>query len=263
MNLAQLHDHIRRLFYTLYTVIAITITFSISIVGGLYMYQHRSTIVVSDFPKQIANTDPLFQYFYKTNLEKSLSNLNSSIKLPFVVSIIHRPCSEINMLYDSASKQITVCDEFLQKIIQQTPTSMDNAHFSEIYSQALFFIYHEIAHSIIDTGNVPVVENEESVADSIALWLLQNTQPSRFEIHSVVFSPLFTLVETSDDYEHIPNEQRLLTLACNVYGHNPITMNDIAEKLLDPKQATLCIEKSKLQQMSVQQSLQALFRTSS
>jgi hypothetical protein len=121
----------------------------------------------------------------------------------------------------------------------------------EVLKDAVTFaLYHELAHGIIHTLDVPILSREESAADSLAATLLV-TSGRGAKADALAAGELFDAVArhrgestariVAEGYDL--NLQRYFDLICRVYGSAPAHNRDLlgGDRGISPQRADICV----------------------
>lgn len=113
--------------------------------------------------------------------------------------------------------------------LKQYPKASDDAMIDFSLRSTEFLMYHELAHALIDLYQLPIVSNEESAADNLAVILA--LEYTRDGLDTVLDSAvLFDLLDKDapkyyeeSDYwdEHALDAQRFYNILCLAYGRYP------------------------------------------
>lgn len=128
--------------------------------------------------------------------------------------------------------------------LERYPKAKDDEMIGFALRTNTFLLYHEIAHALIDAYRLPIVSNEETAADNLAVILALEYRKDG--LHVVMNSAeLFDLMEKDkpkkyeeSDYwdEHALDAQRFYNILCLAYGKYPkevkAQLNDMDNKNL-------------------------------
>jgi hypothetical protein len=113
--------------------------------------------------------------------------------------------------------------------VDRYPNATDDEMMDFSLRTTTFLFYHEMAHAFIDLYQLPIVSNEETAADSLAVILALEFSKDGFK--TVMDSAeLFDLLDQAgpkkydeSDYwdEHALDAQRFYNILCMVYGKYP------------------------------------------
>jgi hypothetical protein len=106
-------------------------------------------------------------------LEKAADNLNRSLILPHDVKIRSKECGEVNALYDSTDRSITVCFELMEhfyKLFRSEGNGEAEAS-QKMFDAVRFAFLHELGHALIDAYKLPITGNEEDAADRLSSYI--------------------------------------------------------------------------------------------
>lgn len=153
-------------------------------------------------------------------------------KFIFPTDITIKFAEEDGPLYDPNDKTITMSYDFILYVsgvyIKNYPKATTNDMIDFAEATTTFFLYHELAHALIDVWNIPVISNEETAADNLAVILaLEYTKDGNAIVMDT--ARLFEMFEAEDNKyadddlwdEHALDAQRFYNIICLTYGHNP------------------------------------------
>lgn len=155
--------------------------------------------------------------------------LNSIIALPHDIFLNFDECGEPNAFYSSATKEITMCYEFLEtfeeefKKVGKNQAEIDN----RVDGTLAFFFFHELGHCLIDVWDLPATGREEDAVDQLAMIILLDGTPEGQDmvVSGALFFDLFSKQENPASMifwdEHSFNKQRFYNTLCLVYGSDP------------------------------------------
>ena len=119
-----------------------------------------------------------------------------------------------------------------------TAKKIDAAQEDYIRANAIFFIYHELGHALIDLLHLPVFGQEEDAADVLGV-VLSETINSPEDTETIMLSAADNFAymaeqSTKEGYElafwdtHGLDQQRFYTILCLFYGADPQNRASIA-----------------------------------
>jgi hypothetical protein len=134
------------------------------------------------------------------------------------------------------------CAAFLSPAVARELTEEEAAEAMEFaMHDAVFSVYHEIGHMMVDQFDLPVLGKEEDAADALAVILLLDDKTDEIEAYN-------TLVDSSDGWyfnalkstgkgveglsyydDHSLSIQRAYAMACMMVGSDPESYAQIAE----------------------------------
>jgi hypothetical protein len=94
-------------------------------------------------------------------LEDTAKELNETFTLPVDVTIAMNKCGEANAFYESDKKLITLCyeliDQFSDIFLADATSDEEQEDAGEaIAGAAMFTLYHELGHALIDLYDLPI-----------------------------------------------------------------------------------------------------------
>ena len=159
-----------------------------------------------------AITSPRWQSYIALQIEAALAPFNQLKLLSQDIVVTYDVCGKPSAFYHYNTQTITLCDEFLEAVFNH-----HYWHYPQSIQTLNFVLYHELAHALVDVRNIPIIGNEESTADSLAVVF--SGQTGRAE--GAVFAADFSLgdANTYAD-EHIGGIDRAGDIACLAIGSN-------------------------------------------
>lgn len=185
----------------------------------------------------------------KEPLQELANSLNEMLALPHDVYLNFDDCGEPNAFYSPATKEITMCYEFLSLFAETfSAVSDDEAEVEDhVANTMVFFFFHELGHCLIDVWDLPATGREEDAVDQLAMVILLDGTP---EGESMVASASLFFILSSGNQEdqelafwdeHSLDQQRFYDTVCLAYGSNPSKNKDlIGENGLPEERAGRC-----------------------
>ncbi len=164
--------------------------------------------------------------------------LNGIIALPFDVYLNFDECGEPNAFYSSATKEITMCYEFVNdfekefKKVSKSEAELD----SMVDGATAFFFFHELGHCLIDVWDLPATGREEDAVDQLSMIILLDGTKEGAEMvgSGALFFQLVSAETGSGELAfwdvHSVNQQRFYNMLCLLYGSNPVQYKSIIGK---------------------------------
>ena len=204
-------------------------------------------------------------------LEFEAEFLNEYFRLPYDVEIAAEECGDVNAFYYPDPPRIVLCYELVDDLFEtlyyfeQDDYDVDYAA-EYAYDVLNYFLYHEIAHALIDIHDLPITGLEENVADQFAVLMLSFTRdeagdysPGQDMLYNVATYYFYEdeywtfhcpgLAEDEEDCyptywgQHGLDVQRFYNVACWAYGANPSYNQDLLELgWIADERAPGCIE---------------------
>lgn len=186
------------------------------------------------------------------SIEDSIAALDEVLAMPEDIDITFGPGLE-GPQYDPETRTI----EFPYEFIGEIYTTFDDAEYADndedltasTSEAALFIVFHELAHALIDVDELTVVGKEEDAAD--ALGVVMAVELVDDGVMAVSAADLFgaSAVDPSEtelvDYmdSHSMDLQRFYTIRCLVYGADTKQFADAVESVdLDEDRQLGCAE---------------------
>lgn len=177
--------------------------------------------------------------------------LNEDLDMPRSVVMTATSCDVANAYFISATQgqpdQILMCTELLNAMAQgvRQRNLGETLTTYAVTSQIMFVLLHEVGHALVRVLELPVVGQEEDVADQLAT-LLFSTEPVlamwAAEFWSSGSSAQYVTMGQFAD-EHDLDQQRYFNILCWSYGADPYTRAYIVSNSQLPAQrATRCAD---------------------
>lgn len=110
-------------------------------------------------------------------VQKIAADLNRTFVLPRNIPVNLQSCGEPDVNYDRGTQRITICDEWIAKQMALRQGDVTGPRFErEVVFAGGFAFAHEVGHAFIDQYRLTVRDNEEDVADELAVYLLVGTE---------------------------------------------------------------------------------------
>ncbi len=194
----------------------------------------------------IDQTDERIDY----NVVRSvIGGINDHFYVPNKLNILIEPCGDANAYYDTSTHDIVLCDELIDDFVSSFQRVYDNPiDVRDASTNAFVFIaVHELGHALIHVLDIPITGKEEDVADQLSVYMLINSfeDGAQFVLDSAtwfgVASEQYELEEGDFADVHSLDVQRYYTLACWVYGADPVRYGEaVLEGGLPPDRAKTC-----------------------
>lgn len=184
-------------------------------------------------------------------LEKAADTLNRSLILPYDIYLRTKDCGEVNALYDSADRSITVCYELMEhyRKLFRADGASDAEADKKMFDAVRFSFLHELGHALIDAYKLPITGSEEDAADRLSSYICLEEMgedgirsvlaaADAFHLESKQKNP----VETDFSDEHLLQEQRFYNILCMIYGSDTAKYNYfVSQKYLPETRAARCL----------------------
>jgi hypothetical protein len=183
-----------------------------------------------DHPKKSPYSDIAYVLSKSKDFHRIIEGLNKEFKLPRDITVKFQ-MSE-GPYYNAATRQIGMSYQFIEYISQLYVRFYPKAASKEVIKftlqSSVFLFYHELAHALIDVYKLPIVSNEETAADNLAVILALEHTTLGYDI-VMNTAELFDLFDAnvkgykeSDLWdEHILDSQRFYNIICLAYGKHP------------------------------------------
>ncbi len=188
-------------------------------------------IIKYDTPKKEVYRD--IQIIFKSSgvFENIARGMNEEFVFP--KSTIVRFTQGDGPLYIPEDNTIKMSYEFVFYLstlyLKRYPKATDDDMMDFSLRSTTFLFYHEMAHALIDMYQIPMVSNEETAADNLAVILALEVSSDGFKI-VMDSAELFDLLDSDSaikydesDYwdEHALDAQRFYNILCMAYGKSP------------------------------------------
>ena len=171
--------------------------------------------------------------------ERMASLVSASLLLKNDIGVGFESCGQVNAFFSPQRRAIVICFEFAEMMARTAFNDKDfmmklpRDQFGKVIDGLMWGIFfHELAHAVIHTNNVPVTGREEDVADQFAVWFAVNFVDLN---HNPIIMPTIwfwsRLAKERDlpsmseqerrsfmSNEHSLDEQRIYNMACWVLG---------------------------------------------
>ena len=173
--------------------------------------------------------------------------LNEDLHIPRPITLTSGICGQANAFYNPQNTQITVCTELVDLLLEGAAqsTSDEGLQVLALTGQLGFILIHEVAHSLIDVLDLPVLGQEEDAADQFTALLMSNEPilamwATQFWRGPTGGAGRYVAGEAFAD-EHDLSEQRFFNLACWTYGADPLVRGYVVSAAgLPPERSQRC-----------------------
>lgn len=196
-----------------------------------------------------------------------VKSMNETFRLPVDINI--KFAAGDGPVYRSVNHEILMSYDFIFHLtvlyIQRYPKTSEDALINFALRTSTFLLYHEIAHALIDVYGLPIVSNQETAADNLAVILALEFQQDGYRI-VMNSAELFDLLEKDksatydeSDYwdEHALDAQRFYNILCLAYGKYPKKVAQELKKSGNKKLSEFVKERSDYCADEYQQQLQS------
>lgn len=192
-------------------------------IGDFYVRIYSSQIFTDEFTNGLS-----------MGASEFASELNSYFKLPHGnINVDWKDCNQANAYYSFPPATITMCYELLVELMFNFDLSPDPIEYAFLAFEWIF--NHELGHALVHQLDLPIIGNEETVADAIAtIFTLSGPEPDG---RGAILGAYYLSNSTSPWYDtHQPGPQRLGNVVCWVVGGDPFslldqTINSMAQEL--------------------------------
>lgn len=184
-------------------------------------------------------------------LEKAADTLNRSLILPYDIFLRTKDCGEVNAIYDSADRSITVCYELMEHFnkLFRGEGSTETRADEKMFDAARFAFLHELGHALIDAYKLPIAGNEEDAADRCSTYICLE-EMGEDGIRAVLAAADAFHIEakrqaspSGKDFsdEHLLQQQRFYNTLCMIYGSDTTKYEYfVSRKYLPESRAARC-----------------------
>lgn len=169
---------------------------------------------------------------HSNQFQDIIKQLNDMFDMPVSVQVIF--ADEKGPVYLPDKRQVIMNYDFIFYLatlyLTRYPDATDDEMINFALRASVFLFYHEVAHALIDVFNLPIVSNEETAADNLAVILAFEFNKDGFSI-VIDSAELFDLLDQNkkskkyddSDYwdEHSLDAQRFYNILCMAYGVYP------------------------------------------
>lgn len=165
-------------------------------------------------------------------------SLNEIIALPYDVYLNFDECGEPNAFYNSTTKELTMCYEFLGEIEGTfKQISEKESEINDMSENAMIvFLFHELGHCLIDVWDLPTTGREEDTVDQLAMFILLDGTPEgeQMVLSAATFFAIVSEQKNTEELafwdEHSLDQQRFYDMLCLTYGSNPSKNKELLGK---------------------------------
>lgn len=196
------------------------------------------------------------QFMQDNNLLDHLADdINSTLRLPYDVTLTGSECGEPNDYWSSTDNTVTMCYEDASNSLDVFAKLGDADPEKATFHTELEAFYHEAGHMVISLYDLPATGREEDVADQASIYLLfrpdaeGNIDPDSIEaIRDTARWYQESSAEDDDQVTdealadvHSPNKARMYNFECWAYGADPQQGADlVGEDKLPEDRASGC-----------------------
>jgi hypothetical protein len=194
-------------------------------------HPRRGKVTLSYSPSE--NFKPQFESLRQGRaLFTFVEHINGGLVLPKDLPVYFAECGEVNAFYRSATGDITICYEIVQRMTQDfLQLQQENANrgvdfdADDALTDAITFVFfHELGHALIDIYDLGVTKEEDAV-DGLATALLLHLEGGGVAaIHGATAFRMISKEVEEDNEElafwddHSFGLQRFFNIGCWVYG---------------------------------------------
>ena len=207
--------------------------------------QHGDFVLEYITPQKPAYRDLQTMIKSSGKFEGIIKAINQEFILPQTITV--RFAQGDGPVYEPNKKTIAMSYDFIfyltKLYLQRYPDATDAAMQEYLIHTTSFLFYHEMAHAFIDLYQLPIVSNEETAADNLAVILALAYSKDGFAM-VMDSAELFDLLDQAgskkyaeSDYwdEHALDAQRFYNILCMVYGKYPEEVTQRLENVNNKK----------------------------
>lgn len=194
----------------------------------------------------LAATAPAMAQFSVTELPGQnvvsaiLQRVEDVVDTRGTVQVTVHTCGDENAWWDGVS-EIFLCREVFEKTAQKArgavqagKSDADTAARASV-GEVMFFLFHEVAHALIQRHGIPVSGDEEAVADQFAAWMIMTMDdPDIYGGAAAFFDAPARMARVFGNRrfrnEFDINARRRAQLACWGYGRSPSAFAALAAR---------------------------------
>lgn len=193
-------------------------------------YQQAKIILEFVKPKD-KDLKSLYEFLQNNvTFRKSIEMINK--KFMFDEDLVIEFSENDGPMYLGSEKRILIDYNFILDIctmyLAKYPKASDEAMIEFAVNNTIFYTFHEVAHAFIDLHHLPIVSNEETAADNLAVILTLEYLPNGYTI-IMDSAELFDMFDQAkkkyneDDLwdEHALDSQRFYNVICLTYSKYP------------------------------------------
>ena len=177
-------------------------------------------------------------------IEDITDSLNEALALPTDVNVTFKDCGQPNAWYQSNTKTITMCYEFMEffydKAIEMGKSEEDANGI--MIGATLFFFFHELGHCLIDVFDLPATGREEDSVDQLSTYILMDELDEEGHASAGAGALMFKAMSENEQAsegsyadEHSLSSQRYYNLICWMYGRDGEKYGFVVEDGLLPE----------------------------
>lgn len=191
-------------------------------------------------------------------LEDLASGVNDTLKLPYNIRLIGRPCGEANAFWSQANRSVTLCYELVDETQNLFNAIDDPEPVTSTINVMISVLFHEMGHMLIDIYHLPITGREEDAVDQLATFLILGPEgrvdpEAAHAIRDVAvkFAANAALRGEAIDEGtladvHALDESRMYNELCWLYGADPIHNADLVDnRVLPEDRARGCVSEYK------------------
>jgi Putative metallopeptidase len=201
--------------------------------------------LIFEKPKKQVYRDIRSVFIANGRFDDIVQSLNKEFIFPD--NITAKFADEDGPFYDPGKREVIMSYSFIFYLstlyFERYPKASDDDMISFSERAAIFLFYHELAHAMIDVYQLPIVSNEETAADNLAMILALEYHDDGFNV-IMDTAELFDLLDgqnnkkiSENDYwdEHALDAQRFYNILCLAYGVYPDKVKKIVKDSKNPK----------------------------
>ncbi|MGP3637771.1 DUF4344 domain-containing metallopeptidase, partial [Streptomyces sp. 24-1644] len=202
--------------------------------------------LVASYTEGLTAADRQTEAFLRQNkaLEAIAAYVNRRIALPYNVPVDAKSCGTTDAYWDPATRAITFCYEFLERIEPAFTSSSDPG----LVALTQGVVVHELGHGLIAINGLPVDGDEEEAVDQLSAVILTTGDDDKKFVSGIVEAWAVMAgqdakgdTRTAFAEDHAVNSAQSTAWACWVYGSDPDGYQDlVGPDVLPEKRAKGC-----------------------
>lgn len=181
-------------------------------------------------------------------LGKVGTNMDAIFRFPRPLPLEIKQCGVVNCFYSPTTHSITVCHEFWDDTVARFKANgRTDAQANELArGTVMFAFFHEFGHALVGEFNLPITGKGEDAADELATLVLSQAHDlgRQWALAGMAWFQAMLAKGNNGVYwdEHSFNDQRMVAIACLLYGSDQKTYTPLLETLKIPRQrADRCV----------------------
>lgn len=189
------------------------------------------------------------EFFERNNLLPQLADdINSTLKLPYDITLKGSECGEPNDYWSTSERSITMCYEDATNALDVFTKLGDADPEQSAFDTEMEAFYHESGHMVVNIYDLPATGRKEDVADQASTYLLLRPVDGQIDAASInaVKNTARLYKDSSEENggeiddsaladAHTPDRARMYNFECWAYGADPNQAADLVTDGLLPE----------------------------